>query len=369
MYEGRVSKLDELLERAGFDGLALIPGPNLFYLTGLRFHLMERPVVLLHRTRGRTALVLPELEVGKVGEESGLRLFTYGEDPASWAAVFRSALSLAGVDAPGARIAVESTHLRFLELSLLQDAAPVAEFLAGDVALDALRITKDDDEIQAIHQAVHIAERAFTELLASLKPGISEREVAADLMVQLLRAGSDPDVPFAPIVASGPNSANPHATPTDRRLAPGDLLVIDWGAAYQGYCSDLTRTVAIGEIKPELGRVYDLVEQANLIGRQHARVGMPAGEVDGAAREVIARGGYGDRFIHRLGHGFGLEEHEPPYLHGENAQPLQAGMTFTIEPGIYLPGRGGVRIEDDVLLTAGGPQVLSSLSRALTQIG
>ena len=369
MDEGRASELDELLERAGFDGLALIPGPNLFYLTGLRFHLMERPVVLLHRTRGRSALVLPELEAGKVGGGSGLRPFTYAENPADWGTVFHSALSAVGLDAPGARIAVESTHLRFLELSLLQDAAPVAEFVAGDVALDALRLAKDEAEAEAIRRAVRIAETAFTALLSTLKLGMSEREVAAELVVQLLRAGSDPDLPFAPIIAGGPNSANPHATPTDRELAPGDLLVIDWGATYQGYCSDLTRTLAVGEIEPELGRVYDLVEQANLIGRQHARVGMAAGEVDRAAREVIARGGYGERFTHRVGHGFGLEEHEPPYLHGENTQLLQAGMTFTIEPGIYLPGRGGVRIEDDVLLTAGGPQTLSNLSRALTQIG
>lgn len=369
MDEGRVSRLNELLKKTGFDGVALIPGPNLFYLTGLRFHLMERPVVLLHRTDGRSALVLPELEAGKVGEGSGLQVFSYGEDPAGWGAAFRSALSTVELDGPGARVAVERTHLRFLELSLLQDAAPLAEFLAGDAALDALRMIKDENEVEAIREAVRIAEAAFTTLLTALKPGMTEREAAAELVVQLLRAGSDPDLPFAPIVASGPNSANPHASPTDRQLTAGDLLVIDWGATYQGYCSDLTRTVAIGQVDAELARIYDLVEQANLVGRQCARVGMAAGEVDRTAREVIALGGYGEWFIHRLGHGFGLEEHEPPYLHGENTQSLQAGMTFTIEPGIYLPGRGGVRIEDDVLLTANGPQALSSLSRALTQIG
>jgi Xaa-Pro dipeptidase len=181
----------------------------------------------------------------------------------------------------------------------------------------------------------------------------------------LLRNGSDSELPFAPIVASGSNSANPHAVPTDRKLHEGDLLVIDWGAAYEGYISDLTRTFAIGKVDPEYLKIAELVRQANEAGRAVAKPEINAGEVDRCTRQVIEQGGYGTWFTHRTGHGIGLESHEPPYIFGANQQILLPGMTFTVEPGIYLPGRNGVRIEDNVVITDIGSETLSILSREL----
>ena len=190
-----------------------------------------------------------------------------------------------------------------------------------------------------------------------------------ELTIALLRAGSDAELPFAPIVAGGPNSANPHANPSDRCLAAGDLVVVDWGASYAGYYSDLTRTLAVGDVETELRQIARIVADANAAGRAAGKPGITAGEVDQAARAVIAAAGYGQFFTHRTGHGLGMETHEQPYMFGENKLRLADGMVYTVEPGIYLPGRGGVRIEDDVVVTADGCESLSSLPRDLYQVG
>ena len=173
---------------------------------------------------------------------------------------------------------------------------------------------------------------------------------------------------FQPIVAFGENSANPHAVPTDRPLQEGDLALFDWGANYRGYFSDLTRTFTFGDVDPELLEIGALVEAANEAGREEAGPGVAAGSVDRAARAVITQGGYGEQFMHRTGHGLGLEVHEEPYIRGDNTQKLAEGMTFTVEPGIYLAGRGGVRIEDDVVITAEGAESLSDLPRTVVPI-
>jgi Xaa-Pro dipeptidase len=208
-------------------------------------------------------------------------------------------------------------------------------------------------------------------LLATLpliQIGMTERQLAAELSLQLLRHGSDPELAFSPIVASGPNSANPHAFPTDRRLSPGDVLIIDWGASVGGYISDLTRTFSLGEPDPELVTIAQVVAEANTAARALAAPGVTTGQVDHAARSIIDGAGFGEYFIHRTGHGIGLDGHEEPYIRSGNLLPLTPGMTFTIEPGIYLPGRGGVRIEDDMVITADSCESLSDLPRELISI-
>ncbi|MDL1927333.1 aminopeptidase P family protein, partial [Anaerolineae bacterium AMX1] len=201
-----------------------------------------------------------------------------------------------------------------------------------------------------------------------VKVGMTEKELAAELIVQLFKHGSEPELPFAPIVSAGPNSANPHASPSDRKLQRGDLLVVDWGAAFGGYISDLTRTFAVGEVDAECARIHAVVQEANAAGRAAAKPGVPCAEVDKAARAVIEAAGYGKFFTHRTGHGIGMEPHEDPYIRGDNMQILEAGMTFTIEPGIYLPNRNGVRIEDNVVITDSGVDVLSSLPREMKTV-
>jgi Xaa-Pro dipeptidase len=313
-------------------------------------------------------LILPELERTK-GEACPLKpnLFSYTEDPASRQATFESAARQLGL--PGRRLGVEPLRLRVFELRLLEASAPGAVFASAEDLITGLRIAKDQAEIEAMRRAVQAAEAAFRATVPLIKLGMTERELASELTIQLLRAGSESELPFPPIVASGPNSALPHGVPTDRRLQRGDLLIIDWGATVEGYISDLTRTLAFAPLDPELGRVHAVVLEANQAGRSMARPGTACAEVDRAARQVIDAAGYGAHFTHRTGHGIGMEAHEPPYIRGDNLDLLAPGMTFTVEPGVYLEGRGGVRIEDNLVITPEGAESLSTHDRSLTVIG
>lgn len=365
MSEDRLARLRQAMGPLGLEALALIPGPSLLYLTGLSFHLMERPVVCLVTPDEAPRLILPELEAGKIERARlPLQAFPYAEDERSRTQAFAQAASILS----RRKVGIEPLRMRVLELRLLEQAAPLATFLPGDQAVGALRLAKDDHEVGAIRRAIAAAETALEATLPLIRVGLSEKEVAAEVTVQLLRAGSDSELPFPPIVASGPNSAVPHAVPGERRLQHGDLLILDWGATVDGYISDLTRTFAIGEPDPESVRIHEVVQQANAAGRWAVRPGAACAEIDQAARAVITAAGYGEFFPHRTGHGIGLEAHEPPYLRGDNPMPLSPGMTFTVEPGIYLPGRRGSRVEDNVLVTSDGCECLTQLPRELRVI-
>ena len=361
-----LQKLQRLMREAALDLLALLPGPNLYYLLGIHFHLMERPTVLFVASDGQPAIVLPELEAERVSEAlPSLMRFAYGEQEDDRTRAFKDA---AHQFHAAQRVGVEPLRMRFFELELLRESNPTCQLESAEEVLLKLRLRKSREEIKLMQQAVMIAEKALQETLPGVRPGMMEQELAGELIVQLLRTGSEPDLPFAPIVASGPNSALPHATPTDRKLQRGDLLIIDWGARHQGYISDLTRTFSIGPATDTMRTIHALVEQANQAGRLAAHAGASADQVDHATRAVIEAGGYGGYFIHRTGHGIGLEAHEPPGIRAGNDLHLETGMTFTIEPGIYLPGEGGVRIEDNVAVAEDGLQVLSSLPRELIEL-
>lgn len=365
-FTGRQIRLANELRRAKLNCLALNPGPSLTYLTGLHFHLMERPVVAFFAPERPVVLVIPALEAAKTEAlPFPARVYTYGEDPATWPNLFKQAVLDAQID--GA-VGVEPTQIRYLELRLIEGALPEIKLTSAEDSLAELRMRKDSEELSHMRRAVEIAQHALQNTLPAIQVGMSERQVAAELTLQLLRAGADAQMPFAPIVSGGPNSANPHASPSERPLASGDLLVIDWGAYYEGYCSDLTRTFAIGEVDPEFQHIAEIVGQANEAGRRAAGPGIPAGQVDRAARSVIEAAGYGVYFTHRTGHGLGMQGHEPPYIRADNPLILDAGMTFTVEPGIYLLNRNGVRIEDNVVITENGSETLSDLPRELITI-
>jgi Xaa-Pro dipeptidase len=367
-YTSRQARLAEVMSKSGLECIALNPGPSLTYLTGLNFHLMERPVVTLFLCAGTPIIILPRLEAPKLEALSyKMRAFTYDEEPTEWPGVFQKAVQAAGINK--SKVGVEPTRLRFLELTMLEQAAPKAQFLSAEASLSALRMFKDASEVAIMRKAVDIAQRGLQATLPAVKPGVTERELAAELMLQLLHAGGDPEAAFSPIVSGGPNSANPHASPTDRPLQNGDLLVIDWGASYKGYISDLTRTFAIGQIEPEFEQIARIVAEANAASRATAGPGVVAGLVDKAARALIEKAGYGAYFFTRVGHGIGMEVHEEPYIRAGNPLVLQPGMAFTIEPGIYLTGRNGVRVEDNVVITPTGIDCLSDLPRELRHIG
>ncbi len=367
MHIQRQNKLARILAEKGTDGVVLNGGPSLYYFSGLNFHLMERPVLFFLVSGRKPLIVLPELERAKL-EQLNFEIdsFAYPDDPARWPAVFVSAVK--HLNLKECRIGYEPRQLRLLEYQYLKDSGGSVIFQNSDQAIAGCRALKDAEEIELMKKAAAIAQDSLAATLPLIKTGITEQEVAAELIIQLLRHGSELPLPFSPIVSAGANGANPHAKPSERRLVNGDLLVIDWGANWNGYASDLTRTFGIGEIDEQSRRIYTIVRQANAAGRAAARPGKPCAAVDRAARSVIEAAGYGSFFTHRTGHGIGLECHEEPYIHGGNSRNLEPGMTFTVEPGIYLPGKNGVRIEDDVLITEDGVLSLSDFPRDLTII-
>ncbi len=354
------SRLLAAASSAGLDGLVLVPGPNLFYLTGLSFHLSERPVVaFLFRDRP-PLLVLPTLEASKIEcLTGGWRAFTYSDEE-GYETAFQNAVAMLGLT--GGVVGVEALRARFLEVSLLERYLPAARLTPAEDVLAQLRMRKTSAELSAMRRAVAVTETALKRTMDSVQAGMTERAVAAALKIELLRAGAD-GMSFEPIVAAGPNAALSHATPGERPIQAGEPIVVDCGAMVDGYAADITRTFSIGPLEGEMAHVYHVVRAANEAGRAAVRPGVPAEAVDQAARTVIETAGYGPQFTHRTGHGLGLEVHEPPYIVAGNRRLLEPGMTFTIEPGIYLPGVGGVRIEDDVVVTESGGESLTTFPR------
>lgn len=348
------------------EAVALNAGIDLKFFTGLSFHLSERPVLLIISLEGKPAFIFPEFESEKA-MHAGIdtNFFSYPEDPQRWHEKTRNAFRRLRLSKN--KIAVPPLSFRFLEINLLQSACPEIKFSSADDILTKMYIQKDKKAIDAVRKAVEIAENALQQTIPDIQPGNSEKEIANKLIINILSSGSEPDLPFSPIVASGPNSADPHATPSDRQLAEGDLLIIDWGARYDGYVSDITRTFFIGDADDQVLQIAKVVNLANQKTRESVFPGVTADQVDANAREVISRYGYGENFIHRTGHGIGLREHEEPFISSTNQTALEEGMVFTVEPGIYIPGKGGIRIEDNVVVTSNGSETLTRLPRELIQ--
>lgn len=250
------------------------------------------------------------------------------------------------------RLGIEEGYLSLKTFRLYEKELHAQLVAAGELLLK-LRAAKDPYEIECMIKAQRVAERAFEEMLGFLRPGVTEREAAAKLTYDMLRFGGEKNS-FDPIVVSGPNGSLPHGVPGDRAICSGDFVTMDFGCKWGGYCSDMTRTVAVGKPSQEMVKVYDLVLKAQLAGIAATRAGVPGKEIDAAARGVIEAGGYGAYFGHGYGHSLGLEIHESPNANSRDETPMPVGAVVSAEPGIYLPGRFGVRIEDVVILEEGG---------------
>ena len=354
-YAKRRSRAAQALEEAGLAGLLATPGADLRYLTGHEPPPLERLTLLILVPGREPVLVVPALEEPAAEAASGMAgvetiPWTDQEDPYEIAAASLDAGTYAITDQTWA------SHLLGLEGS-----AADGRFVASSLALPLLRAIKDDEEIARLRAAARAADAAFAKMVSLPFAGRRELDVAADLD-RLLREQGHDRVEFT-IVGSGPNGASPHHEAEERVIVPGDAVVLDFGGRAGGYHSDLTRTVFVGEPDEEQRRVYDVVRAAQQAAFETIRPGVAAQDVDRAARAVIDQAGFGDRFLHRTGHGIGLEVHEPPYIVEGNETPLVPGMTFSDEPGIYLPGRFGVRIEDQVVVRADGAERLNEATR------
>lgn len=362
----RVERLAERQRSANLDYVALIPGPNLLYFSGARMlHASERPTVALLPAKAgvKPIVIMPGFEAPKFRADSALdwdtRTYTDGED---YQTVFTAALAGVG-RGKTLRIGVEPTGMRFLEMSLLHGALPGVQLVSAATEIGALRVRKDADEVSALRKAIALTERVLAETLEEIRPGLTERQVAAMLNERASKLGAESGFPA--LIQTGPSAAFPHGTAGDRVIRQGDMLLMDFGFYLGDYPSDITRTVAVGEPAAEMRKIYDVVKAANAAARAAVRPGARCADIDAAARNVIESAGYGPYFTHRTGHGLGLEIHEPPYMVKGDPRPLEPGMVFTIEPGIYVEGQGGVRIEDNIVVTDTGGESLTTFTRDL----
>jgi len=363
LYPQRWDNLFARLE--GVDVVALIPGANLRYFVGLDYHRSERPILAFISRAGQVRFILPLLEVAKRQQHPDPAIaqaesFVWS-DVDGYAEAFRQAVQALASD--GARLGVDGMSMRVFEwLALGQAGQDMSQVQDVGQALLSVRAIKTADEVEAIRCANQRSEEALRRFLAWARPGMSEREMAAQLSRELQAVGCEGDS-FAPIVLTGPQSALPHGNPGARTLGHDEFLLVDYGGVVDGYPADITRTFCLGMPSPDMLRLHEVVQQANDAARRIAAPGVTCGQVDKAARDVIEAAGYGAYFTHRTGHGLGLEGHELPQIAANVDVPLEVGMVFTIEPGIYLPGVGGVRIEDDVVITPEGCESLTSFPR------
>ncbi|WP_445397051.1 M24 family metallopeptidase [Streptomyces sp. LE64] len=358
-YAARMTRAARAAGEAGLDGIVVAPGPDLVWLTGYRpTAVTERLTALVLAPDRDPVLVAPALEAPDARRAAGagalaLRDWADGQDP--YAAV-------APLLAPAGRFGI-SDNAWAMHLLGLQRALPRSSYAALTTALPMLRAVKDAAELDRLAAAGAAADAAYEEIKAVPFAGRRETEVAGDLADLLRRFGHE-QVDFT-VVGSGPNGADPHHEADDRVIEEGDTVVLDFGGLMHGYGSDTSRTVHVGEPSPAERTVHDVVRAAQEAGVAAVRPGTACQEVDRAARAVIDDAGYGEFFIHRTGHGIGVTTHEPPYMIEGEERPLVPGMCFSVEPGIYLPGRFGVRIEDIVTVTEDGGRRLNNSAREM----
>ncbi|HEY4426896.1 MAG TPA: aminopeptidase P family protein [Solirubrobacteraceae bacterium] len=343
---------------AGLNGLLVTPGPDLMYFTGYApVAITERITMLVIQASSDPAMIVPVLERPDAEAAPGaaavaLHDWTDGSDP------YEAAAKLLR----GGRYSISDSAWAMHVLGL-QHVLPGTSYVSMTTALPMLRAIKDADELACLVAAGAAADAALEEIVMVRFAGRTEREVGTDL-ADLLREHGHSEVDFT-VVGSGPNGANPHHELGDRTIKEGDMVVLDFGGIKDGYGSDTTRTVHVGDPTDEEREVFEIVRQAQQAGFEAVRVGVACQEVDRAARRVISNAGYGDYFIHRVGHGIGLTTHEPPYMVEGETHPIEPGMCFSIEPGVYLPERFGVRIEDIVVATKDGGRRLNNTSREM----
>ena len=355
---GRIDRLRAGFPEAGIDALFVTRLVNIRYLTGFTGSaalLLVGPDEVLFVSDGRykdqSADQLAAAGVPARVEISGTEQKRFVHDAAAARGYGRVGLEAHGVTWSQQR-------------SFASEWFPGAELVPTENLIEGLRRVKDAGEVARIRAACSIADAAFANVAPRLRDRPTEVAFGLDLEFEMRRLGASA-MSFEPIVAAGPNGAKPHARPSERRIGPGELLVLDFGCIVDGYCSDMTRTVSVGDPGPEARRMYDVVLESQRAGREAVRQGVEAAAVDKACRDVIAEAGWADAFLHGTGHGVGLEIHEDPRVSATGRGTLAAGYVVTVEPGVYLTGIGGVRIEDTVVVTPGGCDILTASPKDL----
>lgn len=352
--DDKLSAIRAAMAEQGVELCALGPGAHMQWVLDWHPHPDER-LTLLAIGRDSAYFVVPSVNAEQAGANARLPLITWRDEDGPEGALRSLAQKIGGVT----RLVLDETMRTDFSLPLM-DAFQGATPVFADRLVGALRMVKDAGELAALKASAGVADRAMQAGFAAIRPGLTETQVAQAMRDSFAAEGAA--VAFT-LCASGPNGAFPHHSTGDRVLQEGDAIVFDIGAGYGGYPSDITRMAAVGSLPAGYDEVHQVVERAWQAAAEAARPGVKAHVVDDAARKVITDAGYGEYFVHRTGHGLGLEIHEPPYLTSSSQTVLQEGMVFSIEPGIYIPGRFGIRLEDIVILHADGVEILSTLPR------
>ena len=364
MYNSRICRLSKLMKEKGVKALILSPSMNMLYSTGFNTFPGERLLVSIFDESGELIFIVPRLYENEVRENASCeRIISWddSQDPKDILAALCSEKGYAG-----STVAIEDT-MWFNAFEKIHQTFEQARYVKASEIIGEMRKYKTPGEAEKMRRSSQLADMALAETIPKIRSGMMESEIRDLLEAEMKHLGiANPS--FESIVGSGPNSAMPHYTAGDRVVNTGDSIVIDFGGIYQGYCSDMTRTVILGKASKEYKEVYETVKEAQKRAIEAVGPGVKASEVDSAARSYIAEKGYGDYFIHRTGHGIGMEVHEEPYISDISSTVLQPGMVFSIEPGIYLPGRFGVRIEDLVMVTETGVEVLNKFTKELIEI-
>lgn len=368
-YLARQERLRTLARERNADAVALVPGANMVYFTGLHYHLSERPTIALVLSGGGMAFISPKLEYSKLQdrlEELDVQeVFTWSDED-GYEGAFQQTAEKLGLR--GGVLGVDDVTMRVFEWLAFSAHAPGLHVAGFGQDLLNLRAIKNADEIDAMRQAIKLSEKSLEETLEHIKAGMTEREIAT-ILVSRLQANGSQGLSFDPIVLIGEKSALPHGVVGNRELREGDFLLFDFGGMVNGYPADITRTFVYGTPTDEMSAIYEAVQGANAAARAVVRPGITGDEIDRAAREVIEAAGFGEYFFHRTGHGLGLEVHELPQIAAGETLPLVPGMVFTIEPGIYIVGSGGVRIEDNIVVTEDGSESLTTFPRDMRTLG
>lgn len=351
----RIERIQDILKKRGLDGLLLTDEKNQLYAAGFAF---TDGAVLVGLKKAWLITDSRYIEAASASASAGVTVWLYDRDRPLTARL-KEAIQQAGME----RLAAEDSKLSHREYLAYETALGMELHPAGEL-MAQLRASKTEEELHAMRAAQAIAERALEEVLPLIRPGMTEKQVMAELVYRTLRHGSEGNA-FDPIVVTGANTSLPHGVPGDRVIQRGDFVTLDFGCLKDGYCSDMTRTVAVGEATEEMRNVYDIVLRAQLAGIAVARAGIPGKEIDAAARKLITEAGFGPYFGHGFGHSLGLDIHEAPSANTRGEEPMPVGAVCSAEPGIYLPGRFGVRIEDVMILREEGCEVITKAPKAL----
>jgi Xaa-Pro dipeptidase len=369
MSTPKLKRVAAALKGSGIDALVLLPGPNLYYTLGINQMLRKRPILYAVFPDESLAASLPLLELPDFRAkwpDAQVISWTDAEGPET------AAKKLAGIikersRASAPRVAAEYFTLRLFERGLLLSGLTRTKFEPAERFLDNLRMVKDPEDVEAMRQACRIAEESLERVMKRFRVGMTEKEIANELKIEMLRLGTE-ELPKEPVVSSGPRTAFPHTKTSDRPVNKGEALMIDTGARHHGYCSDITRTFFVGPPPDKFVEIYTLELTVSRRVLEVIRAGVTLSHLDETAHRIVDDAGYGQYFPHRVGHGLGIEGHEAPSVVTGNAMVTTPGLTFTVEPGIYIPNLGGARVEENVVVTQDGVDLLTAYPRELRSL-